>query len=369
MAKNIEMNYLDSGGYEVLYPKTIFSQVENLLSNTTKIDFGLTESATPDDVFQTIFSFLPISLKIKAHWGNNEACSNEKILVNTNSGRSETLITNENGEAQLTNLSSLDAPLSIKLFTDYMDINNEAYVVSQLNLVTEANVVFQYKESNTFTSSGTGTVSPQCRRVEVVAIGGGASGSAYAIGGSADPCEAIGGNSGKIKSGGRSIIGPEDLVYEIGSGGGRVSSTGNLQESGKRGGNTSFQITSDSYQIEAEGGNLSAISPDSDDQAVGGGADRDTLDGDDLVINQYGFSYTIYGGGGAWAKRSSSKYGTSLGGGDGYSSDNPRSDVKAKSATVYGSGGGGAAAIRLDDGLNCTSGAGKGGLLYIKFSH
>ena len=56
MAKNIEMSVLGSdGSYEVLYPYTIPSQVEDLLNNDTKVYIGLNENSTPDDAFRQLF--------------------------------------------------------------------------------------------------------------------------------------------------------------------------------------------------------------------------------------------------------------------------------------------------------------------------
>ena len=52
MAKNIEMNYLDSGGYEVLYPKNI-SDI-SLASSELQTMLSLSEGDSIDDAFSSI---------------------------------------------------------------------------------------------------------------------------------------------------------------------------------------------------------------------------------------------------------------------------------------------------------------------------
>ena len=243
MAKNIEMSVLGSdGSYEVLYPYTIPSQVEDLLNNDTKVYIGLSEDSTPDDAFRSLYLLnvlqgkiaLTLTVKDSATGtpmeGIQIACSSYcDAKGNPIAGPIET-----NSEGKIDVFCSVSNPtLSISGYFDIEDYSQQFSYELGNSYSAEWNVTTRNFLKMT---SGTNKMfSPNVNRVDVTCVGGGGSGAFVSNG------------SGQGGNGGFCVVQENtDFNFNIGyslivgSGGMAVSDYDEQNVNGKDGGQTSF---------------------------------------------------------------------------------------------------------------------------------
>ena len=256
MPKNIEMSVLGSdGSYEVLYPYTIPSQVENLLNDDTKTLMGLDSSATPDDAFKELY-FLNVladkcafQLTVTSPAGTPlegiQIASTSFIDANGNPVAGP-LVTDANGRIN-TYFKSGKVTLSI---SGYADIENKSQSYDVLNGEQyEYSWTVNLVNFRKYTSSRNVKFSPNVNNIDVTCVGGGGGGAMTDTAHDRD-YETGGGGAGGYCIVQTSVSFNENNNYNmiIGSGGVAGTTSGTGQEYGKTGGTTSF------LEISAQGG-------------------------------------------------------------------------------------------------------------------
>lgn len=179
MSKNIEINYKDDSGYEVLYPATESRQVLNLLTDSTKTYIGLDPSSTPDDAFRSLYLLNVLSdkasfrLTVKTAGGTpiaNLPVTCDKYLDGNSNPVAGPLYTDENGVID-TFFANGSVTLSV---TGYADLENWSQQYSVVNGEQyEKEVALTTRNFMRWTSSTTTKFSPNVSRVDVSCVGGG----------------------------------------------------------------------------------------------------------------------------------------------------------------------------------------------------
>ena len=392
--KNIEMNYLSdeyTQQYDVLYPKTNSSLVIGLLDDSTKQMYGLDTNATPDDIFQKLYtaSYLGdkcfFKLKLVYKGTNtpveNVAISSSNFKDSASNPVSGPLYTDENGEIT-TYFTQGNVTLNLKGYADMQD-HSQSYDVKngqQYTYTWEITTV-NYKR---WDSSATVMLSSNVETIDVSCVGGGGGGAGTF---KFSARHGSGGGGGYVtKQNISSFNINSNYSIVIGAGGEPGGTYGDDRTSaGLDGGTSSF------LSVEAKGG--SGAGPfggsgngDGGDSGIGISSSSDISNdpkgknGEDGTITYYA-SYTLEelvsgGGGGGSAYDSYSAqgrdkryYGGSGGapyggkGGDGYyqySGGRPGGlDPSYKNGQGYGGGGGGAG-ISLISGETISYEPGKG---------
>ena len=182
MSKNIEINYKEDSGYEVLYPTTIPDQVINLLTDSTKTYIGLDHSSTPDDAFRSLYLLNVLSdkasfrLTVKTAGGTpiaNLPVTCNKYLDGNSNPVAGPLYTDENGVID-TFFANGNVTLSV---TGYADLENWSQQYSVVNGEQyEEEAALTTRNFLKWTSSTTTKFSSNVSRVDVSCCGGGGGG-------------------------------------------------------------------------------------------------------------------------------------------------------------------------------------------------
>ena len=179
MSKNIEINYKDDSGYEILYPATESRQVLNLLTDSTKTYIGLDPSSTPDDAFRSLYLLNVLSdkasfrLTVKTAGGTpiaNLPVTCDKYLDGNSNPVAGPLYTDENGVID-TFFANGNVTLSV---TGYADLENWSQQYTVVNGEQyEEEVALTTRNFMRWTSSTTTKFSSNVSRVDVSCVGGG----------------------------------------------------------------------------------------------------------------------------------------------------------------------------------------------------
>ena len=376
MAINAQINTLQaSGDYEVIYPQTIPSQVENLLNNNTKTFIGLTEDSTPDDAFRQLYLLNVLGnksffkLKIVTLNENmplyNIPVNSNNFIDSKNNPIQGPIYTDENGEIEVY-FSAGNVTLSIKNIADLQDWSQSYEIINgeQYNYTVKIATVNFRK----YTQSQDIQFSSNVNQIDVTCVGGGGGGGA----GSGSDRGFRGGGGG----GGGYCVVQEDVDFQsntpititIGAGG-----LGGVQNDSKAG---SGGITSFGDLMSANGGDGGGTfqSSGSGNSHGGTGAYYMGMNADykynsnpgvaGTVLGYSSFSDSVYyGGGGGGGGMSYSGYtsGASGGGYGGAGGDYNGSPSKASNGQDgYGGGGGG------DGGRSYQGGKGGSGCVTIR---
>lgn len=360
MAKNIEMSVLGSdGSYEVLYPYTIPSQVEDLLNNDTKVYIGLNEDSTPDDAFRSLYLLnvlqgkiaLTLTVKDSATGtpieGVQIACSSYcDAKGNPIAGPIET-----NSEGKIDVFCSVSNPtLSISDYFDIIDYSQQFSYELGNSYSAEWNVTT--RNFLKMTSSTNKMFSPNVNRIDVTCVGGG--------GGGASGNDSGNGYSGGGGGGGYCVIQEninfiENLEYQLVVGAGGIGGISGLAHgrNATDGGNSSF------LNLVANGGKAGITYNAGEGNGNGGAgfegsafvSSRNGLNGGNG--NTYGYSSftetVLYGGGGGGGAYGNSRVAGQ--GGLGYGGDGGIyiTPLPTNGENGYGGGGGGHGGVETDE--------------------
>ena len=295
MSKNIEINYKDDSGYEILYPTTESRQVLNLLTDSTKTYIGLDPSSTPDDAFRSLYLLNVLSdkasfrLTVKTAGGTpiaNLPVTCNKYLDGNSNPVAGPLYTDENGVID-TFFANGNVTLSV---TGYADLENWSQQYSVVNGEQyEEEAALTTRNFLKWTSSTTTKFSSNVSRVDVSCCGGGGGGGG-AQGYSSRNVGTGGGGGGGYASMEEKVTFVINNNYSIivGAAGvagiSRDSSTRKATDGGD-GGNSSF------LTIEAQGGKggkAAVFNSSNDSISIGAGGEGNGKGGNGVLPSRNG---------------------------------------------------------------------------------
>ena len=299
MAKNIEMNYKDESGYEILRPQTTCEMVIDLLNEDTKELMGLSPSDQADDAFRKIYLAQVLDgralINFTVMGDDGTPCKGVQIessqFCDANGNKTTPVETDDNGKVSVF-VDNISVQASISKYANLSDWSETIPV--EFGQQYDKSITLTRYNFKLWESSGSCKFSPEIVRVDVSLCGGGGGGGAvsnvdeeegsfyqkdYGEGGGGGYCAiydsvsfqknyeytySVGsggaagynGNGGKSSFGEHSVNGGNGVVYDHqggqgnGQGGGRVI-TGN----GLPGGSSSSYIyISFTEQVLAGGG-------------------------------------------------------------------------------------------------------------------
>ena len=369
MSKNIEINYKDDSGYEILYPTTESRQVLNLLTDSTKTYIGLDPSSTPDDAFRSLYLLNVLSdkasfrLTVKTAGGTpiaNLPVTCNKYLDGNSNPVAGPLYTDENGVID-TFFANGNVTLSV---TGYADLENWSQQYSVVNGEQyEEEAALTTRNFLKWTSSTTTKFSSNVSRVDVSCCGGGGGGGGSSVSFNYGGLYVTGGGG----AGGYAKV-QEDVTFNmnqsysviVGTGGsaGQESVRGEATNGGNGGQSSLLDIIAQG----GAGGGAGIIEdndemPGSGGQGNGNGGNGGAMpfvgqnggNGTGFIYDGFTTTKLVGGGGGSGASYSSSAYNPSIyiggkggspGGGNGQGRGQ---NVSAGSDEIGGGGGSGLA--------------------------
>lgn len=367
MAKNIEMNYLDSGGYEVLYPKTDQSLVINLINDDTKELIGIDSSATADEAFHKIAMLSILSGKAYFEVQVNVSGAIISQLKFTSDNFCDSagtkvpeLYTNEEGK--LIGFCDIANPnISLSGYADIQEYNGtlnipelgKEYNDLDLSLISRNFVKYDITSQIMFSNNVSG--------IDFTVVGGGGGG-----GNSITPQSSGGDNSAGAGGGGgycdvitsASFIPNQQYDVIIGSGG---LGGGNYGDGGNGGTSTFLGTPANGGLGGEEGRGRGGYPQGGAGNGKGGGYNESTREheaGQNGGV--YGYSSFIdtvlYGGGGGAGMYGSNSQGQPGGSAYGAYGGRGRNGYSAESGTGGGGGGAGGRSESSYDGGNGGSG-------------
>ena len=329
MPRNIEMNVLNNGEYEILYPQTLSECVVGLLSDETKVLMGLTSENTPDDAFRELYLSIVLDGRALINFtvmGNDGTpCKGVQLASSNfcdgNGNKLSTVTTDDNGK--------------ISVFVDAASVNvtcnNYANFEAWSNTYSvtfgeqyDENVTLNRRNFYKISSSGNYMFSPEIIRIDVSVGGGGGGGGRGGDSGG-------GGGGGGFSAMQENVDFISNTLYSAIIGAGGQGSQG--YPDATSGGTSSFM------NITGNGGN---IGTDGDvggnggsGNGRGGSVGEAGTDGTTYIYISFS-SQDLYGGGGGGATRTGGKNG----GGDGGPYSTTTKVVSGESG-INGLGGGG----------------------------
>lgn len=391
MAKNIEMNHLnESGGYEIVYPKTIPDQVENLLLNDTKTFMGLETTSTPDDAFRKLYLTNVLNGKSVCYLTFIDSETQQplpNVIVTCDlfcdaAGTAMTsYTTNEQGKI-IAFVSNINPTIKITNYVDIADFS-QTLDVDALGKEFEWNFELTTYNFRKYIASTTARVSGNVVKIDVTAVGGGGGGGGgYGDGDGTDRAYGGGGGGGGYCSVKEQVSFniTDEYPLVVGAGG----TLGRWRENGGRGGQSSF------LGVSANGG--AGGTGNGTTSAVGNGAGgagtyssgtvgygKDGIAGS--VAGYSSFTETvIYGGGGGSGTSAASTgtpdqvkygFGAGYGGNGGIRYSSASSNTNNINATAGkdgfgGGGGGGGNLVTGNDPYSTSSAKGGDGCIAVR---
>lgn len=388
MAKNIEMNYKDESGYEILRPQTTCEMVIDLLNEDTKQLMGLSPSDQADDAFRKIYLAQVLDgralINFTVMGDDGTPCKGVQIESSQfcdSTGNKEPVIeTNDEGKVSIF-VDNTSVQAKINYYGDLGDWN-DTYSIEFGQQYDKTITLTRYKFKK-YTSSGSVKFSGDIVNISFSLGAAGAGGCYYDDGGSYFPSGAGGGGGYVEKRESISIIKNNYYDYTIGSGGNgsknngslgdvggsstfiKVNATGgsppsvyyyNTQPAGRlggsgngQGGNGAIDYPSRTYETAGENGTQTYYTSFTEESLYGGG----------------GGGGRAYRGGTNMSGIRGGNPGGGAGGGTTYSSSDSSYGDGANGMTNLGGGGGGGGVWYRDidsaaRGYHCGSG-GKGG--------
>ena len=357
MSKNIEMNVLNSdGSYEVLYPYTVPSQVEDLLNNDTKVYIGLDESATPDDAFRQLFlanvlqgkSALRITLQNQDGIKMGGVTITSEQFCDSKGNKTHSMTTNDEGIID----TFVDAESTTVNINGYFEIANTNTTWSTpLGEQLEETWTITTRNELTITTTSNYSFSHNVKTFDVCLVGGGGGGGSGSYLRNGVGCGGAGGGGGYVTNYfSNSII---EGIYSIIIGAGGAGAQGTLYGgygAGRTGGNGGQTlITKEGLNLYANGGNGGQGGVNGNGTSLGG--EGNGKGGNSYCQSTPSYSATWDNGENATVyKFNDSNLGIAGGGGgggsgNGYSNGNPPvNPVGGTGGNPYGGTGGALAA-------------------------
>lgn len=178
MPRNIEMNVLNNGEYEILYPQTLSECVIGLLSDETKVLMGLTSENTPDDAFRELYLSIVLDGRALINFtvmGNDGTpCKGVQLASSNfcdgNGNKLPTVTTDDNGKISVF-VDAISVNVSV---SQYANFENWSHTYSvTFGEQYDENVTLNRRNFLKMTSSGSCKFSPEIVRVDVTCVGGG----------------------------------------------------------------------------------------------------------------------------------------------------------------------------------------------------
>ena len=365
MSKNIEINYKEDSGYEVLYPTTIPDQVINLLTDSTKTYIGLETSATPDDAFRSLYLLNVLQGKsaVRITLQNQDGIKLKGVTITSSQfvdgkgNKTQSATTNDDGYIDVFS----DAETTSVSISGYFEIaNTNTSWSTPLGEQHEFTWIVTTRNELTVSSSANYKFTKNVVSFDCCCVGGGGGGGSGQLVDERDPYQAGNGGGGGYVTNTFSIERQEgSYTCTIGSGGAGGPGSGIVGpgDPGSKGGTTLIKNGSNTLS-SAEGGEGGGYA--SDPAAAGNGVGAVSL-WDDYKSSPAG-NGTVYifneterglaGGGGGGAGNSSGNRGTYYTDG-GLPYGGRRADLNSP---PNGPGGGGGGSDGVDTDLDSSSG-------------
>lgn len=371
MAKNIEMNYKDESGYEILRPQTTCEMVIDLLNEDTKELMGLSSSDQADDAFRKVYLAQVLDgralINFTVMGDDGTPCTGvqiESAQFCDSTGNKETVIeTNDEGKASIF-VDNTSVQASISKYANLSDWSETIAV--EFGQQYDKEITLTRYNFKLWESSGSCKFSSEIVRVDASLCGGGGSGR-NGLASSVGRGMSGGGGGGGFGNAQESFSFLPNQIYQytVGAGGksesaGGRSSFGSLSVNGGQAGQQSAGGTGN--------GNGGYIADD-------GYSGRDGEEGTGYIYTTLTEEILIGGGGGGganafatptWASgsRNGGKGGTPNGGKGANARATSNGSVSVtvgEAASNYGGGGGGGGVASAPDGNYRYSNGGQGG--------
>ena len=375
--KNITMKQFNGVDYDILYPKTIASQVNDVysksetLSNFTQSIMGLGNDATPDDAFLALFIGAgTYGYQVKIQLADGTPVEGATVSgINAFTG--STLVSGADG---IVFGKSTSKTVTISCTSPYIDQAAPAsQSVTATGTITDVTLTLtNITGMITVTSSKATKVSSMAKTMDVTAVGGGGGGGGYNQNSRYDGAGA-GGGGGYVST----KIGVEcaDKLLKItigGRGWGSNYADGNVSAGGN-GGDTSLQIDGVSA-LTANGGKGGAggsSGPTAGGSGNGSGGNGGRYSdvaqpggsGSGYIFNDTSLGLAGGGGGGGGCSDNGTIDAVAKIGGLPYGGKGRTQDGTPSGTSSSGPGGGGGGA----GGINGNGGAGGSGQMYLRF--
>ena len=298
MPRNIEMNVLNNGEYEILYPQTLSECVIGLLSDETKVLMGLTSENTPDDAFRELYLSIVLDGRALINFtvvGNDGTpCKGVQLASSNfcdgNGNKLPTVTTDDNGKISVF-VDAVSVNVSVSQYANFENWSH-TYSVTFGEQYDESVTLNRY-DFRLFETSGNYMFSRDIVRVDVSCCGGGGGGGSTSQGryGSESYVYTGGGGGGGYSTVQENVSFNLDELYQlvVGAGGNSIFSwDGGTSQNG---GQSSF------LGVIANGGggggNNSAAVPGSGAGGIGNGNG-----GDGVFANRYTNNYYVNGNNG-----------------------------------------------------------------------
>lgn len=366
MSKNIEINYKDDAGYEVLYPQSVSNIV--FLSSTIETLFNYSSGSLLDEALvQLYLGTGKYGYSIHVQCPDGSPVLGAVITGMDHPDGSSQIITDEEGNAVGV---SLETSVNLQIQSPYLDMQDASVQVNSEKVLTEYTVTLQPTGELTISTSVSAKTSPYLASFDLCGVAGGGGGGG--VKNETSPSSfGPGGGGGWVKNTmGTTAIAEKSIVITIGAGGAAGKQSGSAEQgNGKDGGNTTVTYNN-SLILEADGGKGGPWQDNTGNVQSGGigngnggngGIREDGGDGQDgeAIYKFEEESLGIPGGGGG-------------GGGGGWSGgfskggapNGARGANSTANATTAGLGGGGGGGFRTSVGK--TASAGGNGVLYFR---
>ena len=283
MSKNIEINYKNSSGYEVLYPKT--KTDVNYLSSAVNTLFGFTKENSLDDALAQLFLGVgKYGYAIHVEYPDGSPAEGFTVTgIEAIEGRD--LVTDADGNTIGT---SLEANVTIEVISPFIDIDDVKNITIQSQgILTPYSINVEPAAIRFASESKKYFLSPIMKTVDLCAVGGG--GGGFAVTGSRD-YGAGGGGGYATNLLGVSISNDREIIIEVGAGSKRV-----LGASPQTfGGTTNIKKSDGTLLLSANGGGSGYFNNGNVQPGTGNG------DGSSYVFVSNNLSHydpTLYSGG------------------------------------------------------------------------
>lgn len=366
MGKNIEINYKEDSGYEVLYPQSISNIV--YLSSTVEALFNYSSGALLDEALvQLYLGTGEYGYSIHVQCPDGSPVLGAVITGMDHPDGSSQIITNEEGNAIGV---SLNTSVNLEIQSPYLDMQGASVQVNSEKALTEYTVILQPTGERTISTSVSAKTSPYLVSFDLCGVAGGGGGGG--VKNETSPSSfGPGGGGGWVKNTMGVLAIPEkNIVIAIGAGGAAGKKAASAEQgSGKDGGNTEV-IYDSSLILKAEGGkggpwqdNNGKAQPGGVGNGNGGIGAIDANGGDgqdgEAIYKFNEESLGVPGGGGGGG--GGGYIGNSSKGGSPNGAQGARSEAPATMAGLGGGGGGG-----FQTTVGRAASAGGNGVLYFR---
>lgn len=368
MSKNIEINYKDDAGYEVLYPQSISNIV--YLSSTVEALFNYSSGALLDEALvQLYLGTGKYGYSIHVQCPDGSPVLGAIITGIDHPDGSSQIITNEEGNAIGV---SLNTSVNLQIQSPYLDMQDASVQVNSEKALTEYTVTLQPTGELTISTSVSAKTSPYLASFDLCGVGAGGGGGGY----DEDPSSLGSGGGGGyvVNVMSYEAVANANINCIVGSGGKAGAYSNRQGTDGGDGGSTQVVYIEENILL-ANGGKGGLWSRGGDPEIKPGGVgngDGGCGSGDpDIAPNLlsgkdgatiYKFNEQVLGipggGGGGGGKISGST--PALGG-----SPNGANGANEDNASTAGIGGGGGGAMRSSSSRWYAS-AGGNGVLYFR---